>query len=331
MSPTKKLTSAQAFESDSVEVPEFRIDALPPAERERAVLIAQGARLLMLKALLNREAPAAFRMTQDPTSFEGRAMRMAGELSPSTLARLGVKALATDPARIAALLGPAADMDLTQPISDDRLQQRFRFPFVDEKTPSKSSAANGPKFSRVFLNLRKLHCVDETNPEGGGDDMVLGGILVGPSGATKAISSFVAGTFDDKTVQDYGSIPLGSASLKVTPGYPKNVYCIFLLVESDSDDKEVAAVVSQVCSFVGTIAAAVGQPIVAAVAGAAAELIDAFAGLIDEDEFPPYGIELRLNSENQFGSSGQDKKRHTGNIKGHGGTYRIGFRWELVA
>ena len=55
-----------------------------------------------------------------------------------------------------------------------------------------------------------------------------------------------------------------------------------------------------------------------------------FSNIIDEDEFPPYGIHLKMNGENQFGGSESGNLR-TADIRAHGGTYRIGFKWSLNA
>jgi hypothetical protein len=110
------------------------------------------------------------------------------------------------------------------------------------------------------------------------------------------------------------------------------MYCIFKLVESDSDDAEVARDLTSTISFLAsTILSAVASPLVGATAGAVLQAIGDFvSNLIDEDEFRPYGVRLTLASEDQFG--GHDSGRlATGDITGHGGRYRIGYRWLLGA
>jgi hypothetical protein len=110
-------------------------------------------------------------------------------------------------------------------------------------------------------------------------------------------------------------------------------FCIFLLVESDSDDEEVAQDLTKGLELIASVAVALAGygallPLVHAVFTVIGDLLGAF---IDDDYFPPYGIQLKLKSENDFGSSGTGPNQHTGNISAHGGTYRIGYRWELSA
>lgn len=324
---SRTTVSVEDFEKDSVEAPALDPAALPAEQRKQTTLAVESAQALLLKGLLHRHAPADFPVSEDKNSLEARVAKVVADLDDKSFAvlRPKIRSVAADRSQIPTIVGK--NLDLTRPILDADLTGRFpERPIVKVPKPPKR-----PKYNRVFLSLRKLHCVDETNPEGGADDMVMGGILTHPDGTASAIKSFVAGSFDDGDCQDYGILQLGSSSLAVTPGYPKNVYATFLLIESDSDDEEVAAAVASICKLVAALATALGQPIVAAAAAFVGGVVDVFAALfIGENRFPPYGIELRLANEDQFGAGGT-QNGHTGNIRGHDGAYRIGFRWALVA
>lgn len=327
---TRRVTVAD-FGKDATEIPVFTVNALPAAEREHANRAADAARTLFVKALLHRLSPGEYAVSSDTSSLEAQAVKAVSELDATTFNRLRprLQSLHADRTVLIGYLGArAAGIDLRRPIGDAGTGM---MPLIKLGKQPPAAKPPPPKWGRVFLNLRKLHCMDETNPEGGADDMVLGGLLIGPAGGAKAIKSFVAGAFDDGDVQDYGSYPLGSVSLTVSPGYPKNVYCIVMLVESDQDDQGAANALSHVCNLVAAFATAMGQGVAAAAFAAASGIIGVLASLIDDDVFPPYGIELRLGSALEFGGDGVDINRRTGGIQAHGGTYRVGFRWELVA
>lgn len=230
------------------------------------------------------------------------------------------------------MLGNLEHLDLREPDVQSRINLAIPgLMHVVPPAPPQPQALKASNFKGLLLILRKLHAMDETNPEGGDDDMILGGIRVGASGNVAVIPGFFAGNFDDGDVQNFGALPLGRYSLLSTPGYPKCFYAIFTLVESDSDDQEVAdtltTALNVVAKVAGTWNAAVG--IVVAAIGTLLSVI--LGGVIDEDWFPPYGIELCLTGPNQWGPAGKSKNLLTPGISGHGGTYRIGYRWQLVA
>lgn len=332
--------SPEQFMRESSETPEARVETMSPDVKRRAVAAATVSREILLRALVHRLAPDRFPVSADHASFEVFASRLVSEMGSDTFNRLRptLERMADSEAERAAVLRTAPTFHLKRPIENAALASLLKLDISKLVPPTEKPIfkippkATPPKFNRAFLNLRRLQCLDETNPEGGADDMILGGVLIGPSGTATAVKSFVAGEFDDGTVWDYGVIPLGALKLDTTAEYPKNMYCVFHLVESDSDDQEVADAVSGVCTIAATFCTAIGQGLAAAAFAAAAGIIDTFASLfIDEDHFPPYGIQMRLDSENEFGPDGVDKNRRTGSIKGHGGTYRVGYRWELAA
>lgn len=186
-----------------------------------------------------------------------------------------------------------------------------------------------PAFNKLDLVLRKVHCVDETNPEGGDDDMVVGGLLIGASGNTNSANSFASGHYDDGDITDHGAYPFGTYSLNSTPGYPKVFYCVLQLIEVDTDEAEAAQALTDVMTLVGTMVSTV-NPVIGAIVVAVAQAVEIFTGwLIDDDPFYPYGVTLNLNSSNKFGADGRSENWRTGNISDHGGTYRVGFYWQL--
>lgn len=341
--PTRKrMTAQEAQEFDDAQVSDFSLDSLPPAERKRARELSAAASALIIKGLLNRLDPKAFPVPRDAASPEAKAAALAGGLSPRAFARLAphVERAAKEPARITRALGPLGKVDLRKAdLTPDlgslsSLMRRGPLQRLDdgEEDAPRPKSAKGARFNRMHWVLRGLHCVDETDPEGGNDDMVLGGLLVGASGRVKVIPGIVCGTFNDGDRQNFGELFLGSVNLRSTPGFPKSFYAIFKLVESDSDDREVAQQMTSTISFIAnTFMSVLVSPAAGQVAGAIVDTFGSMIGnIIDEDEFPPYGARVTLNSENQFGGHISPNLR-TGDIRGHGGRYRIGYRVILNA
>ncbi|GAB1342675.1 hypothetical protein MASR1M101_18020 [Gemmatimonas sp.] len=101
-------------------------------------------------------------------------------------------------------------------------------------------------------------------------------------------ASFILGTFGNGDLFSYGDLPIGQYSLKTTEGYPKHMYVLFKLVETDSDGRETARDLTKaigglaqgiVSTFAGAMAGATAGMLVSAIGGF-------FQGIIDEDEFP---------------------------------------------
>ena len=101
-----------------------------------------------------------------------------------------------------------------------------------------------------------------------------GGVLVGASGNTKVVKGRFIGNFDDNDYVGLGELPLGQYSLHSTSGYPKTMYCILQLVESDQDDADAARELTSALSMIATVAvSAAATPAAGAIAGAVVNTI----------------------------------------------------------
>jgi hypothetical protein len=315
----------------SIEATQFTSASLPEAERREAGRIAQGITAAVVKGLLHRADPRAFAISADVDTLENQAAAAVRSIDAQTFEHMRPKLqqLAADTAKVQKLTGVA--------MPELKKSNAIIFKPTPPQGAVPRSGSAPQKYRRLDLNLRKLHCVDETNggvfsPEDGTDDMVLGAIRIGAGGNVDYTKAIVAGEFaHDNTYRNFGELPFGSVSLRTTPGYPKTFYWIFQLVESDSDDAEVAAGITTALRTVVTmVAGMVGGAGIGAIAGAVVDAIGMIIGLfIDDDVFSPYGVAIRLDSENDLGSDGV-RDEHTGNISAHGGTYRIGYRLRLV-
>lgn len=349
----KTLSALEKREFDTAAVVEpFTIGMLTPEERSHAEAASGASTALMLKGMLHRLDPKTYAAPAQADTPEAAAIAAVRDIDDKAFARMTprLRALADDQPRLSRLLAPAGrnidlkhpslGLKLARPIAGVAGLKRVDVGNTDhEDAPAAMPkvvvrSGSAAKYSRMDLVLRAVHCVDETNPEGGGsDDIVLGGVLVGASGNTKVVQSRFIGNFEDGTYVSLGELPFGQFSLRTTNGYPKTMYCILQLVESDQDDADAARELTRALSTITSmVVSTIGSPAAGAIAGAIVNTVGGLVSLfISDDAFPPYGIRARLQSENQFGSDGDSGQLRTGNIVGHGGAYRIGYRWLLNA
>src|SRR6218665_3919593 len=72
---------------------------------------------------------------------------------------------------------------------------------------SVAPTSNHPQAVALRLNLRKVKCLDETNPEWpGSDSIAVGGVAVDDKQVRSVITEFSAGSFNDGTVKNYSPI-----------------------------------------------------------------------------------------------------------------------------
>ncbi len=350
-----KITPAELKEWENTPASENYLLKISAAEKVRAKDEAQALAAFALKAMMHKIDPSVYPIDDKEGSIEKIALDAFDKLSPATFNKAKARTLAMwgDPHKKTKLLGKFSTLDFKKKsiAPDIKRISNIEFRPVQKKASDVSllntempelsfSQTKGPSpdnyklekpaFNRLDLVLRKVHCVDETDPESpGDDDMVIGGLLVGASGNTNSANSLASGHYDDGDVTNHGAYPFGTYSLNTTSGYPKVFYCVLQLIEVDTDEADAARALTDVMKLVGTLVSSV-NPAVGALVVAVAEAVQIFTGwLIDDDPFYPFGITLNLNNANKFGADGRSSNWHTGNISDHDGTYRIGFYWQL--
>lgn len=347
--PTKLPISAeQTKELDKSRVVENALEKFSSAEKSEAKEKAQVMLAYMLKAFLHRIDPATYPIDTDENSVEQVALKAVNKVSASTLERAKTRmtAFLADAPKRARLLGKFKDIDFKkksitpdikkvsslkfQPAprmtnDDNSMLEQRSMPVtgVGGSTPAVETTA--PAYNFMDWILEAVYCIDETNPESGNDDIVIGGILVGASGNTKSANTLISCKFNDGSYCNHGSYPFGYVSLNTTNNWPKHFYLILQVVEVDSDEREAAAIITDIMNMAGAIAGGTYGTLILALSQA----IDFFAGFFfDDDLFPQVSIPLTLGGPNVFGSDGKsDDWRVT--VSAHGGSYRIRFRNQL--
>jgi hypothetical protein len=334
----KKLSAGEIKKLDEdIEVAPFDIKSLSPAEQIEVNEAASIASAVAVKGFLHAIDPARYPLTADVDSAEHAAAEAAKNISSDSLSRLRprLEGFLADNEKRVRVLGKLNAIDFKARGLDPEFKRILKKRVGTKRLPEDAHfkvTKLHPKYSRVNLILRYLKCEEETDPKGGTDDMILGGILVGTTGKTKPVAGSYIGEFETGSVHNFGAIPWGPLHMNVSDGYPKSFFAIFTLVESDSDDYEVAhALTTAVSTAAASVVGALASPAAGAVTGTVVKAIGTFIGIfMDEDVFGPLGVELHMESPNTLGGSVGPNMR-TKKITGHGGAYRIGYRWELNA
>jgi hypothetical protein len=294
---------------------------LSAKERKEARRVGEVSYALTMKALLHRLDPKAFPVGGDASSLEAKAAKMAKTIKPQAFAKL--QPLIENKAHQAA--------DFSRVIDSARglNPSGVALPGVETELPT--DAGTKSVFTRLELFIRRMHCVDETDPEGGSDDMVLAGVLIGASGRTNVANTVIKTGFDDGEIKEINRT-FGRYSLNTTSVFPKDFLAVFKLVESDSIDEVVAANLESILKTLGqtaellhTNAPPVQKP--GLVAQSVLTSVNLFYGIT---HFPAKQVHIAL-THLVLSHGNESGNLVTPNMKGHGGTYRIGYKWRLAS
>ncbi|MES2523176.1 MAG: hypothetical protein V4617_10785 [Gemmatimonadota bacterium] len=342
----RKLNDEEAKELDSAKTSPDAMDTLTPDERNFAKEAAPIVQAALVKSILARAEPGKYRMADDDDDIEQIMSRGIARLDTRLVEKLAGRAemALRDEKRAARLLGSKKIVLLREPAKTKKIVHRV--------APNGGSQGNGdtdrprvvvrprddkeekerPVYTRVLAELRAIHAVRITEPRDNPDEMILGTVLVGAGGNVTAGYGGDMGEFMNGDRYSFGELPIGQFSLKSTKGYPKHMYVLFKLVEVDSDGKEAAAELTRAIGGIASlIASALATPAVGAAVGTMITAIGGiFENLIDDDEMRIVGKRLTLDDMYDLGGSVGPAER-TDDITGHGGKYRIGYRWLMGA
>ncbi|MEO7923547.1 MAG: hypothetical protein ABIR30_07705 [Chitinophagaceae bacterium] len=350
--PVKKPISADELKQlNSETVLDNPLAKLSAAQKADGKDKAQALLAYTFKAILYKDNPSKYPLDENESSPQSVVLAAIKDkdISSYTFNKLKdrVDLLMKDATKRSLLLGKFKDIDFTKrsihadirritpidarPAMMIKDKDQASLQFADNISQGVGGSISGeklPAFNKLDLVLRAVHCVDETNPETpGDDDIIVGGIIIGASGNVAKARSIVSCHFDDGGYCNHGSIPFGNYNLNSTSSYPKTFYAIIQLIEADSDEQEAAHALSEVMGIAAAALAGTGYGAALAVVAAAVEVFSSF--FFDDDAFHPYGVTVSLPNQNTFGSDGRSSNWATGGISDHGGTYKLGFYWQM--
>lgn len=318
------------------ETPFVELAPLTPEQKERVEMF----NACFVKACLHRLDPAKYPIGGNEKSMEQVALRVVNSFSQKRFEKVKAKiqsfANPTDSRRVS-LLGKFNNIDLTKPVISGDLQAR-KSPGTQFFNWEKFRKINIPvtpaaKYSAMDFIVRSLHCVDETDPESpGDDDMLITGALYEINASTVVGSGFFAGNFDDGDYNNFGEYLFGSLPLSASSGYPKTMYCMFTLVEQDSDEsgEQLAYDINNALAQIGGKICDAWYPGCSAIINELASIVNnIMSTFFDDDYFPPKVISITLDSESEFGDDGTSENLATGKVNGHDGAYKIGYKLRM--
>lgn len=138
---------------------------------------------------------------------------------------------------------PGAGTSLDPLVLGVRDRMFATFPWIPRReAPMPAGTEPVATADRMEIRIRSLECLDETNPEGGNDDMRLSGLIVGPTGDLQRVGQLRLGEFDDPEESDDAParrdydppLPFGAVALAPGIGWPHIYTIVFVLAEHDN-------------------------------------------------------------------------------------------------
>lgn len=199
-------------------------------------------------------------------------------------------------------------------------------------------------FDNLRLRIRKVKCVDETDPESGGDDEIsMGGVKIDETGDVTTTDAFtVRNDFDDGESKTYDP-PKIFAKFNLREGntWPKMYYVTMVLAERDNGGlpsylsdlfkytkDQVESWVEQFgTAFLG---AEFGKIVAAIAVAAFAALLEFFTEIWEDDLFPVITAYASIKSLNHVFASGTRTSSEKYRWRAaHGGKYGVWFDWKV--
>ncbi len=252
----------------------------------------------------------------------------------------------------------AKSAEVSEVASEDKLEEIWGSSYTHD--PFISSGGDEDDFEefavadKMGLWIRKIKCVDETNPEfWGHDEIALAGVSVDETGDTKKINRrYIGGGFDDGDSKSYSNWRYHSFSMREGEHWPKRYSVSFLLAEEDNGslskvlgtvwqsvrDQVKAAIEKATKEALSDI---LGPVIAQVIAKGVAWVIDKLVGWIikwwADDLFPGYTASVTMPvigarwhyPNGRWGNPSSGIK--TAHFYGHGGHYYIQYFWKIYS
>lgn len=259
-------------------------------------------------------------------------------------------------AALRAELGELADVDIHSPRSVSEQVRALPFPTALRLDPAWARAQRPlhghggliplQPSSKVGVHLHKVRCVDETNPEWGGDDEIaLGGTTIDETGDAKKVGEFmVRDDFDDNEQKVYSPAKVFTwFNLLEGTEWPKNYFVTFVLAEKDMGglaeflnkllDKVKTEVVAAISAAIGGAIGASGGPIGAIIGAVVGWVVgwvfDWLKSWWSDDVFSPKTVSVSIPSRNATWGGAKQSAQRTLRFVGYGGTYDVTYSWYL--
>ena len=321
----KKLTEAELKEENKLKQIGNYLDKISASEKQKGKEKAQLTMLYLAKGVLHRADKNKYPVDADKKSTERVVADYVEGMSPAMYEKINgrIKAMLADNGRKATALGKYSGIDLTQQ-TKPQLVKMPGLKISEVEYNNKVVADLPPTFD---LLLSAVHCMDETDPESGDDDIVVGALLSGPGNKIRVANAVFCGRFDDGDNSNMGDYQFGKVSMS-NQSYPKTFYTVFQMVEADYGENEAALELNELMNYVITII----DPQETQSAGVMAAMIGYFASYFSEEGFmETIAVKMELRSANELYVNDIPVPMANGisdgwkimRIDGHSGLYRV--------
>ena len=321
------------------------------------------------RAVLHLTAPDQYPIDPAPDSAEQLFLAHLKTRKPAVQQKAIAKTTASiGTAERAARLGQLVNIDLRS--KTPVFQQAMDLLGIAHVALPRGAAAPPPPSDAVVADdanaaircrIRKVTCVDRTDPDIGDDDMIVGGAITNDKGKTFEIGQSKIGQMneDDHQVERYSppkvfataTLKWGISGSLEASAWPKAFLATVVLCEQDNGgfpdwlDKLLKLIEDKVAQWAGaTLGAAIGSAIGTALfpglgtaigAGVGALIGWLLGGIIgffeswwEDDVMPPVTTKCTVDRYHQGGQvTSSDVLHYT--VKGQGGEYKLELDWQV--
>jgi hypothetical protein len=329
----RQATEAQVKELDKRPALSDYADRISSSDKQKAKDQSQLLMTYAYKAVLHRSDKAKYPLGNS-NKLEKRIAELVEGLPEKNYQKANerVQAALADRSKMQNDLGKYGDVVFAGKTLAEQLSTRGMQLQLSKVKKPEMKAANT---AALDVLASQLYCVDETNPESGDDDMILGGIFISAGNNVNSNILF-CGSFNDGDYENLNENRIGGVDYLFREGYPQVYYGMLVLVNVDEDEAVATNVLKDLFSMVAEIVEAGDQTTEYGISMIQLNL-SALAGMFmpEDDFFPALVIKVELkaasdiyiNDIKQVFNGNISDNWVTGNISGHGGAYRLGLKF----
>lgn len=302
------------------------LSRVPPTARQKGERAKQEVMAHLIQALAYTGAPQQYQFGRN--SLAARFLPALQQLSAAKLSEVRQNALTilNDPAQRQAILGgELSRLDFRRDLNAQLGNRALIRPEQQTKTVQPKSGTGNTGVGKLKLQLRRVELKDETDPEGGDDEIYLGMIFVDAKEKSSKLDPFFIADFNEgvksKEVKQYNPYRT-LKTYDVDPGQNgQTFFGTFMLFEQDG-----TGMYSVVSVALNAIAAALAAETFG-ISVAIMVTVDAIVAFIaGDDAFPPVTREITLHA-----GAKDFQMNNWFYTAAHGGRYNVYYSWEYFA
>lgn len=330
----QKMAETQAKELEKKTSLTNYLDKTSSSQKQQAKEKAQLLTTYLYKAVLHRSDKTKYPIDNN-NKLEKRIAELVADVPEKNYqnANEKIQAALTDASKKQNDLGKYADVVF----AGKTLAEQFRakgeqLQVVKIKKPEMKLAET----ATVNVLAHLVYCEDETNPETGDDDIILGGLFVSADNKANG-NALYCGGFNDGDYAALNDFKIAEAEYSRKENFPQTFYGLLTLMNARADENSAVNSLEDVYAIVVGMLEAEDSQMGENVLSMIASCVEAFTSLFlnSYDLLNPFGIKLEVRSANDiyindskvlFINGNLSDTWGTGNIHGHGGTYKIALK-----